>query len=91
MAQHRQNHFFSYEQVLEGMPNAYRKKLAIIARGENPSWHVKNKCLPNSFTVEIGSKIVYDSFDKTASDTEQSALRDFFIVKLVSFASEVME
>ena len=36
-------------------------------------------------------KSVYDLFDKTASDTEQSALRDFILVKLVSFASEVME
>ena len=57
MAQHRQNHFFSYEQVLEGMPNAYRKKLAIIARGENPTWHVKNSCLPNSLTVKNPSMI----------------------------------
>ena len=57
MAQHRQNHFFSYEQVLEGVPNAYRKKLAVIARGENPTWHVKNTCLPNSLTVKNPSMI----------------------------------
>ena len=36
-------------------------------------------------------KSVYDLFDKTASDTEQSAPRDFIHMKLVSFASEVME
>ena len=88
MAQHRQNHFFSYEQVLEGVPNAYRKKLAIIARGENPSWHVSTTCLTNSLTVKNPSMIYLTKLPLTQ---RQSALRDFISVKLVSFAFEVME